>query len=82
MIKWTRTEDLSLWGLDPGPAGPGRARLGMLSVIDNLCPYPEYSQANSYPWSPFPPEAGPSRNGSSHLTSPPRDDVGAIAINN
>ena len=24
-------------------------------------PYPEYSRANSYPWSPFSPEAGPSR---------------------
>ena len=25
-----------------------------------LRPYPEYSRDNSYPWSPFPPEAGPS----------------------
>jgi len=30
-----------------------------------LRPYPEYSPANSYPWSPFPPEAGPSRTRSS-----------------
>ena len=26
-----------------------------------LRPYPSYSRANSYPWSPFSPEAGPSR---------------------
>ena len=31
----------------------------------HLRPYPEYSRANSYPWSPFPPEAGPSRTRSS-----------------
>ena len=31
-------------------------------------PYPEYSRANSYPWSPFLPEAGPSRTRSSHET--------------
>jgi hypothetical protein len=30
-------------------------------------PHPEYSRANSYPWSPFPPEAGPSRTRSSHV---------------
>jgi len=29
-------------------------------------PYPEYSRDNSYPWSPFPPEAGPSMTRSSH----------------
>jgi len=29
-------------------------------------PHPECSPTNSYPWSPFPPEAGPSRTRSSH----------------
>ena len=32
-------------------------------------PYPEYSRANPYPWSPSPPEAGPSRTRSSHPQS-------------
>ena len=32
-----------------------------------LRPYPKYSRANSYPWSPFHPEAGPSRTRSSHM---------------
>jgi len=36
-------------------------------VRDPLRPYPEYSRANSYPWSPFPPEAGPPRTRSSQL---------------
>jgi len=33
-------------------------------------PYPEYGRDNSYPWSPFPPEEGPSRTRSSHTRRP------------
>ena len=35
--------------------------------VKGICPYPEYCRDNSCPWSPSPPEAGPSRIRFSHI---------------
>ena len=45
------------------------ARKTGIRIADALLAYPEYSRDNSYPWSPSPPEAGPSRTRSSHRAS-------------
>ena len=47
-----------------GRAPPGHVLPG---ARGHFHPYSEYSRANSYPWSPLPPEAGPSRTRSSHI---------------
>ena len=39
-------------------------------------PFPEYSRDNSYPWSPFPPKAGPPRTRSSQ----PASDIAGTPI--
>ena len=51
-------------GTNAGAPPPWPRRHGPCHPV--CASYPEYSRANSYPWSPFPPEAGPSTTRSSH----------------
>jgi len=54
------------WPSDPGWHHTGISLWQSISVcVMVLRPYPEHSRAKSYPWSPPPPEAGPSRTRSS-----------------